>query len=130
MKILTAFGLLFFLLSIIFCAFQLITLSTTDHLRPGPLLLQFSISLVCLALGSLAAQTGQKSIPGAVSVVAFSMCFVALLAGGILALRGTGETAPLRFIIFLAYGGFYALFGLGFSFLAAKPAPTSIRQPA
>lgn len=120
MKIRVVFGYLFFLLSIIFCALQLVTVSAADHLQPGPLLLQFSSALVCLVLGSLAAQADQKAATAAISVIAFSVCFLALLIGGVIAMRGTGEMTPLKFIIFLAYAGFYGLFGLAFSFLAAK----------
>lgn len=73
-----------------------------------------------MVLASLAAQSERKVATVAVSVIAFSVCFLALLSGGILAVRGAGEMAPLKFIIFLAYAGFYGLFGLAFSFLAGK----------
>jgi hypothetical protein len=120
MKIRVLFGHLFFFLSIIFCAFQLITLWTARRLEPSPMLLQFSSAVVCLVLGSLAAQSDRRPATIAISVAAFSVCFLALLCGGLLAMWGAGEMAPLKFIIFLAYAGFYGLFGLAFSFLAGK----------
>jgi len=130
MKAPGVFGLLFFFLSVIFCALQLITLSATEVLQPGPLLLQFSTCVFCLVLGSLASQIDHRTILGAISVVAFSVSFLALLAAGLLALRGATEMAPLRFLLFLAYTGFYALFGLAFSFLEAKSANANREQSA
>ncbi len=126
MKIRTVFGYLFFTLSIIFCAFQLVTLSAAEHLQPRPLLLQFSSALLSLILGSLAAQSDRKTATGAISVIAFSVCFLALLGGGVVGIWGTGETAPFKFLIFLAYAGFYGLFGLAFSFLGAKRATSEV----
>ena len=120
MKIRIVFGYLFFSLSVVFCAVQLITVSAAERLQPGPLLLQFSSALVCLILGSLAAQSERKAPTAVITVIAFSICFLALVLAGVLAIRGAGEMAPLKFIIFLAYAGLYGLFGLAFSLLAAE----------
>lgn len=120
MKIRIIFGFLFFLLSIIFCAVQLITLPASEHLEPVPLILQFCSASVCLLLASLAGQSGQKTASTAISVVAFSVCFLALLIGGIMAMKGTGGMAPIKYVIFLAYGGLYGCFGLAFSLLTGK----------
>ena len=122
MNIRIIFGYLFFLLSIIFCAFQLITLPASEHMDGIPLLLQFASALVCLLLASLAAQSGQKTATVTISVIALSVCFLAILSGGILAMRGTGEMTPIKYLIFLAYGGVYGFFGLAFSVLAGKAA--------
>ena len=122
MNIRIIFGYLFFLLSIIFCAFQLITLPALERLDGIPLLLQFASAMVCLLLASLAAQSGRKTATITISVIAFSVCFLAILSGGILAMRGTGEMTPMKYILFLAYGGLYGLFGLAFSVLAGKTA--------
>jgi hypothetical protein len=122
MNIRVIFGYLFFLLSIIFGGVQLITLSMSDHLEPVPLILQFFSSSVCLLLASLAAQSGHKVAATAVSVIAFSVCFISLLIGGIMAMNGAGGTAPIKYVIFLAYGGLFGFFGLAFSLLAGKAA--------
>ena len=87
MKIRTIFGCLFFLLSVAFCAFQLITLITSERMSATPLLLQFSTALVCLLLGSLAVQSGSKAATLVVSVVAFSVCFLALVCAGFLTMK-------------------------------------------
>jgi hypothetical protein len=63
-------------------------------------------------------------------VVAFSVCFIALLAGGIMAMRGASETAPIKYIIFLVYGGLYGFFGIAFSLLAGKSANTEVTKDA
>jgi hypothetical protein len=120
MTVRIAFGYLFFLLSVVFCAFQLITLPAAEHLEGPRLVLQFCSVVVCLLLGSLAGQCGHKAAMVAVSVIAFSVCFLALLSSGILAMKGTGETAPIKYAIFLGYGGLYGGFGLAFSLLAGK----------
>ncbi len=120
MKIRVIFGYLFFLLSIIFGGVQLITLSMSDHLEAVPLILQFFSSSVCLLLASLAAQSGHKIATTAVSAIAFSVCFIALLIGGIMAIYGASGMAPIKYVIFLAYGGLFGFFGLAFSLLAGK----------
>jgi hypothetical protein len=120
MTVRIAFGYLFFLLSVVFCAFQLITLPASENLEGTRLGLQFCSVLVCLLLASLAAQCGHKAALVVVSVIAFSVCFIALLSSGILAMKATGEMAPIKYVIFLAYGGLYGIFGLAFSLLAGK----------
>jgi uncharacterized protein involved in response to NO len=128
MNIRIIFGYLFFLLSILFCAVQLVTLLAAEHLEAVPLILQFSSASACLLLASLAAQSGHKAATTMISVVAFSVCFVALLAGGIMAMKGTSETAPLKYVIFLVYGGLYGFFGVAFSLLAGKSANNEITK--
>jgi len=123
MRIRLLFGYLFFLMSIVFCAIQLGTLPNSGPLPGGPLLLQFSTSMVCLLLASLAAQSGSRTGNIAISVIAFSVCFLALLSGGILAFQGSSDLAALKYIILLAYAGFYGAFGLAFSFLTG-PRPS------
>ena len=130
MKIRIVFGYLFFLLSVIFCAIQLITLSASASLEPTPLLLQFASAVVCLVLGSLAAQSGHRTATITVSVISFSVCFLALLAAGLLAIKGAGEVTPLKYVVFLAYAGFYALFGLAFSFVVGKSEGTETKKDA
>jgi hypothetical protein len=120
MKIRVIFGYLFFLLSIIFGGVQLVTLSMSDHLEAVPLILQFFSSSVCLLLASLAAQSGHKIATTVVSAIAFSVCFIALLIGGIMAIKSSGGMAPIKYVIFLAYGGLFGFFGLAFSLLAGK----------
>ena len=120
MKIRIIFGYLFFLLSIVFCALQLATLPASEHLEAVPLILQFFSASVCLLLASLAAQSGNKTATVAISAISFSVCFIALLIGGIMAMKGTGGAAPIKYVIFLAYGGLYGFFGLAFSLLAGK----------
>jgi hypothetical protein len=116
------FGNLFFLLSLFFCAYQLVTLPTAEHLGGVSSLLQFCSTAVCLLLASLAAQSGHKTAMTGISVIAFSVCFLALLIGGILAMKGTSEMTPVKYVIFLAYGGIYGCFGLVFSLIAGKSA--------
>jgi hypothetical protein len=120
MKIRTIFGYLFFLLSVIFCAIQRITLPASERLEATPLLLQFSSAVVCLLLGSLAVQSDNKTATITISVIAFSVCFLALVTAGVLAMKGSGAMAPIKYVVFLAYAGLFGLFGLAFSFLAGK----------
>ena len=122
MHVRVAFGFLFFLLSVIFCAIQLISLPAADHLEATRMALQFGSVLVCLVLASLAAQCDHKTVMMAISVIAFSVCFLALLSSGILAIKGTSEMAPIKYVIFLAYAGLYGIFGITFSLLAGRPA--------
>jgi hypothetical protein len=128
MNIRIVFGFLFFLLSIIFCAVQLITLPASEHLEAVPLILQFFSASVCLLLASLAAQSGHNAGTTAVSVIAFSVCFLALLIGGVMAMRNTAEMAPIKYVIFLAYGGLYGFFGLAFSLLSGKSAKSEAQK--
>ena len=120
MNIRTIFGSLFFLLSIIFSVFQIITLLTSERLEGAQLILQFCSALACLLLASLAVQRNQRTATVVISVIAFGVCFLALLSGGILAMKGTGEIASVKYVIFLAYGGLYGIFGLACSLLAGK----------
>jgi ABC-type Fe3+-siderophore transport system permease subunit len=120
MNIRIVFGYLFFLASLFFCVFQLITLPTAGPLEGVPLLLQFISALVCLLIASMAAQSGHKAAMLTISVIAFSVCFLALLSGGILAMKRTSEMTSIKYVIFLAYGGLYGCFGLAFSLLAGK----------
>jgi hypothetical protein len=122
MKIRIIFGYLFLLLSIIFCVFQLVTLLASEHVAGMSLVLQFCSALACLLLASLAIQRSHRTAMVVISVLAFSVCFLALLSSGILAMKGTDEVAPLKYVIFLAYAGLYGIFGLGCSLLAGKPA--------
>jgi uncharacterized protein involved in response to NO len=122
MNIRIVFGYLFFLLSLFFCAHQLVTLPTTEHLGGVSLLLQFCSTAVCLLLASLAAQSGHKIAMTGIAVIAFSVCFLALLIGGILAIKETSEMTPIKYFIYLAYGGIYGGFGLAFSFIAGRSA--------
>ena len=128
MNIRIVFGYLFFVLSIIFGGVQLLTLLAAEHLEAVPLILQFFFASVCLLLASLAAQSGYKTATTVISVVAFSVCFIALLAGGIMAMRGSSETAPIKYVIFLVYGGLYGFFGLAFSLLAGKSANDEVKK--
>ena len=122
MNIRIIFGSLFFLLSIIFCVFQLITLLGSEHLEGTQMILQFCSALACLLLASLAVQRSQRTSMIITSAIAFSICFIALLSGGILAMKGTAETASIKYVIILAYGGLYGIFGLACSLLAGQPA--------
>jgi hypothetical protein len=124
MNIRIVFGYLFFLLSVIFCAIQLVALPAAENLEGARLALQFCSVFVCLVLASLAAQSGHKTAMVVISLIAFSVCFLALLSSGILALKGTGGMAPIKYFIFLAYGGLYGIFGLAFSLVAGKSAKT------
>jgi len=122
MNIRIVFGCLCLLLSIAFCAVQLVTLLTSPHVAGTPLVLQFSSALACLLLASLAVQRGQRMATVIISAMAFIVCFLALLSAGILAMKGTDEMAPIKFVVFLAYAGLYGIFGLACSLLAGKPA--------
>ena len=122
MNIRVIFGYLFFLLSIFFGGFQILSLPRADHLDAVPLILQFFSAAVCLLLASLAAQSGNKIGNTAIAAVAFSVCFVALLIGGIMAIRSTSGIAPIKYVIVLVYGGLYGIFGLAFSLLSGKSA--------
>ena len=64
MNIRIIFGCLFLLLSICFCAFQLVTLLTAEHVAATPLVLQFCSALACLLLASLAGGMVEKSTGG------------------------------------------------------------------
>ena len=130
MKIRAIFGYLFFLLSVIFCAIQLITLPASERLEATPLLLQFSSAVVCLLLGSMAVQSGHRTATVTISVIAFSVCFLALLAAGVLAMKESGEMAPIKYVLFLAYAGLFALFGLAFSFVAGKSGAVRPKEDA
>ena len=65
-----------------------------------------------------------------ISALAFSVCFLALLSSGILAMKGTGEMAPVKYVLFLAYGGLYGIFGLACSLLAGKSAANEAGKSA
>jgi len=116
------FGYLFLLLSIIFCVFQLVTLFSAEQVAGLSLALQFCSALACLLLASLAIQRSHRTAMIVISMLAFSVCFLALLCGGIMAMKGTGDLVAIKFVIYLAYGGLYGLFGLACSLLAGKPA--------
>lgn len=120
MNIRVIFGYLFFLLSIVFGGVQLLTLPGVEHLDAVPLILQFFSAAVCLLLASLAAQPGNRPGNTAVAAIAFSVCFVALLIGGIMAMKNSSNMAPIKYVIVLVYGGLYGIFGLAFSLLAGK----------
>jgi hypothetical protein len=107
-------------LSIVFGGVQLLTLPGADHLDAVPLILQFFSAAVCLLLASLAAQPGNRAGNTAVAAIAFSVCFVALLIGGIMAMKNSSNMAPIKYVIVLVYGGLYGIFGLAFSLLAEK----------
>jgi hypothetical protein len=120
MNIRIVFGYLFLLLSIIFCVVQLIILQVSEQVAGMSLVLQFCSTLACLLLASLAIQRSHRTAMVVISVLAFGVCFLALLSGGILAIRGTVELATVKYVIFLAYGGLYGIFGLACSLLAGK----------
>jgi hypothetical protein len=122
MSIRILFGYLFFLLSVVFCAFQLISLPAAENLEGTRLILPFCSVFICLLLACLAAQSGHKTGMVVISLIAFSVCFLALLSSGILAMKGTGGMVPIKYVIFLAYGGLYGLFGLAFSLVAGRSA--------
>lgn len=129
MNIRVIFGYLFFLLSIVFGAIQLITLPGAEHLDAVSLILQFFSAAVCLLLASLAAQSGNKAGNTAVAALAFSVSFVALLIGGIMAIKNSSHMAPIKYVIVLVYGGLYGIFGLAFSLLAGKgPKPVEKKE--
>lgn len=130
MNIRIVFGYLFFLLSVVFCAIQLITLPAAENLEGARLALQFCSVFVCLVLASLAAQSGHKTAMIAISLVAFTVSFLALLTSGILAMKGTEAMTPVKYVIFLAYGGLYGIFGLAFSLVAGKSAKTETGKVA
>lgn len=130
MNIRILFGYLFFLLSVIFCVLQLYVVLTSEHVAGMSLVLQFCSALACLLLASLAIQRGHRAAMMLISALAFSVCFLALLSSGILAMRGTGETAAIKYIVFLAYGGLYGIFGLACSLLAGKSATTEAGKDA
>ena len=47
-----------------------------------------------------------------------------------MAMRGTSEMAPIKYVIFLAYGGLYGFFGVAFSLLAGKSANNEAKKDA
>ena len=120
MKIRTVFGCLFFLLSIAFCAVQLLSLPASESLDTTRTALQFLSALVCLGLASFAAESSQRTTMVLISVIALSVCFVALASCGILAMKEGSEMTTTKYVIFLAYGLLYGVFGLAFSLVAAK----------
>jgi len=122
MNIRILFGYLFFLLSIIFCVVQLLIVLTSEHVAGLSLILQFCSALTCLLLSSLAIQRSRRTAMVVITAMAFSVCFLALLSGGILAMKGTDEMATVKYVLFLAYAGLYGLFGLACSLLASKSA--------
>jgi hypothetical protein len=128
MNVRIVFGYLFFLLSVIFCAFQLITFPAAEPLEGTRLILQFCSAFVCLMLASLAAQSSHKTPALVISVIALGVCFLALLSAGILAMKGSTEMTPVKYVIFIAYAGLYGLFGLAFSFLASKSARAELSK--
>jgi hypothetical protein len=130
MTVRIVFGCLFFLLSVVFCACQLITLPASENPEGTRLLLQFCSVFVCLALASLAAQCGHKTAMVTISLIAFSVCFLALLGGGILAMKGASGMASIKYVIFLAYGGLYGIFGLAFSLMGGKSAKNETGEDA
>ena len=130
MNIRIVFGCLFFLLSVVFCAFQLLTLPAAENLEGTRLALQFCSAFVCLVLASLAAQCGHKTAMLVISLISFTVCFLAVLSSGILAMKGTGAMTPIKYVIFLAYGGLYGIFGLAFSLVAGKSAKTETGKVA
>jgi hypothetical protein len=130
MNIRIVFGYLFFLLSVIFCAFQLITLPAAENLEGVRLALQFCSVFVCLVLASLAAQSSHRAAMLVISLIAFSVCFLALLSSGILAMKGTSGMVPLKYVIFLVYAGLYGIFGLVFSLVAGKSPKTEAGKVA
>jgi hypothetical protein len=129
MSIRILFGYLFFLLSVALCAMQLVTLPAAENLETGRMILQFCSAFVCLALASLAAQSGHKAAMTVVALVAFSVCFLALLGSGILAMKGGGAMTLVKYIIFLLYAGLYGVFGLAFSLVGGKSAGPDAGKP-
>jgi len=128
MNIRIVFGYLFFALSIVFGGVQILTFLAAKHLEAVPLILQFFSASACLLLASLAAQSGHKTATTVISVIAFSVCFIALLAGGIMAMIGTTEIATIKYVILLVYGGLYGFFGLAFSLIASKSAKDEVKK--
>jgi hypothetical protein len=128
MNVRIIFGYLFFLLSVIFCAFQLFTFPAAVPLEDARLILQFCSAFICLMLASLAAQSSRKTPTLVISVISLGVCFLALLSAGILAMKGNTEMTPMKYVIFIAYAGLYGLFGLAFSFLAGKSARNEANQ--
>jgi len=120
MKIRIVFGWLFFVSSIVFCVFQLVTVHDAVQLQATPMLLQFTSALVCLLLASLAGQSGHKAANTVVSVIAFSVSLLALLGAGFMAMLEPGEMTPVKYAIFLGYGVLYGCFGLAFSLLTGR----------
>jgi hypothetical protein len=122
MNIRILFGYLFFLLSVIFCAVQLITLPGADEVEWARLALQFCSVFVCLVLALPAAQSGHRTAMIVISLVSFTVSFLAVLSGGILAIKGTGAMTPVKYLVFLVDGGLYGFFGSIFSLVASKAA--------
>jgi hypothetical protein len=120
MKIRTVFGCLFFLLSIAFCAVQLVSLPSAESLDGTRTILEFISALVCLGLASFAAESSQRATTVLISVVALSVCFIALATCGILAMKQGSEMTTAKYVIFFAYAVLYGFFGLAFSIVASK----------
>jgi hypothetical protein len=120
MKIRVVFGYLFFLLSVVLCAAQLFALSSAEHIEAVPLILQACSTTACLLFALPAGQSGHKTAMAVISVIAFGICFLALLVGGLMAMKASSETATIKFVVFLVYGGLYGFFGLIFSLIAGK----------
>jgi hypothetical protein len=130
MNVRVVFGYVFFLLSVVFCAFQLVTLPRAEQPAVVPVGLQFTSVLACLLLASLAAQRGHRVANLAVAVVAFSVCALALLVAGTLAMGETDKAVPIKYAVLLAHAGLYGFCGLVFSLLAGKPADGEARKDA
>ena len=124
MNIRIAFSYLFFLLSVVFCAVQLVTLFPAQEPEWARQALEFCSALVCLVLASLAVRSGHRNALIIISLIAFTVCFLAVLGSGILAMKGTAVGTPIKYIIFLAYAGLYGFFGSAFSLVATKCAKT------
>jgi hypothetical protein len=124
MKIRTVFGCLFFLLSIAFCAVQLLALPASESLDTTRTALQFVSALVCLGLAAFAAESSQKTTMVLISVIALSVCLVALASCGLLAMQQGSEMTTAKYVVFLAYGLLYGVFGLAFSLVASKAKKT------
>jgi hypothetical protein len=101
MSISALFGYLCFALSIVFGGIQLLTLLASEHLEAVPLILFFAA--VCLLLASLTAQSSRKTATTVIAVIAFTVCFMALLAGDIMAMKSGSGTAPIKYGISLVY---------------------------
>src|SRR5262245_60839756 len=119
MKMRKVFGFLFFLLSAVFCAMQLVSLFGPDSLTGSRIVTGFSLTTATLLLGLLVIRGARRILLVAMSGISFVVCLASLAGAGVLAMK-SDETVLAVYVVCLAYAGLYALFGIALSFLASE----------
>ena len=77
-------------------------------------------SIPWFVIGMLAAASTVRKVTHAISVTAFGVCLLSLIAAGFLASMATNEITPVKYAVIIAYAAFYGIFGVIFAMLTAR----------